>query len=289
MKGENDMSVIPNTYVKYNNYIADANGDHRKVSTWTHASTVEMPDGSTLADATFGDTKVTQTEMSQSDYETAYTHELLVANTGGTSVNPDATTRTETSKKSQYLRFKPYDQSIIVGRDTDPQLDDFRATMSPRGFSFSSNNATGGFGFSGIDVVGEYNSFNIDVWGEDGTEAPSFTLSDSRSISTLADITIEPTDITLSGSSNTWDGTHTSLKDAIQAASGGGYTELTGTLTAGQTTLTIQNNAITTTATYDFFTDAFGVSPTDVEVTTGQIVLTFEEQESDVSVKVRIS
>lgn len=68
-----------------------------------------------------------------------------------------------------------------------------------------------------------------------------------------------------------------------------GGLEIIDTLEAGETELTIQNNAITTTATYDFFTDAFGVSPTDVEVTTGQIVLTFEEQESDVSVKVRIS
>ena len=68
-----------------------------------------------------------------------------------------------------------------------------------------------------------------------------------------------------------------------------GGLEIIDTLEAGETELTISNNAITTTATYDFFTDAFGVSPTDVEVTAGQIVLTFEEQESDVSVKVRIS
>jgi hypothetical protein len=68
-----------------------------------------------------------------------------------------------------------------------------------------------------------------------------------------------------------------------------GGLEIIDTLEAGETELTIQDNAITTTATYDFFTDAFGVSPTDVEVTTGQIVLTFEEQESDMSVKVRIS
>lgn len=68
-----------------------------------------------------------------------------------------------------------------------------------------------------------------------------------------------------------------------------GGLEIIDTLEAGETTLTIQNNAITTTATYDFFTDAFGVSPTDVEVTSGQMVLTFEAQQSDMSVKVRIS
>lgn len=68
-----------------------------------------------------------------------------------------------------------------------------------------------------------------------------------------------------------------------------GGLEIIGTLEAGETTLTIQNNAITTTATYDFFTDTFGVSPTEVEVETGQLTLTFDEQEADVSVKVRIS
>lgn len=41
------MSIIDG-FIKHKQYIADANGDHHKVSNWTHASTVEMPDGSLL-------------------------------------------------------------------------------------------------------------------------------------------------------------------------------------------------------------------------------------------------
>lgn len=77
--------------------------------------------------------------------------------------------------------------------------------------------------------------------------------------------------------------------DIYSVDSGADYTEIIGTLDAGDTELILQNAAITTTATYDFFTDTFGVSPTEVEVETGQLTLTFDEQEADVSVKVRVS
>ena len=77
----------------------------------------------------------------------------------------------------------------------------------------------------------------------------------------------------------------------INGNGGGGSscTDLIGTLLAGQTSLTIQNASITTSSTIDYYTDVFGVSPTDVVVTSGQIVLTFEAQSSDLGVKVRVS
>ena len=71
-------------------------------------------------------------------------------------------------------------------------------------------------------------------------------------------------------------------------ASAGGGTELTATLTAGQTSVTFNNVAILTTSTFDFYTDTWGVNPTAVTVSTGTLVLTFEAQASDVSVKVVI-
>ena len=61
------------------------------------------------------------------------------------------------------------------------------------------------------------------------------------------------------------------------------------TLTAGNTTVTIQDSAITTNSTLDIYTDTFGVNPSDVTVTTGQIVLTFASQSSNVGVKVRVT
>lgn len=63
---------------------------------------------------------------------------------------------------------------------------------------------------------------------------------------------------------------------------------LTGTLTAGQTSLTLQDAAITTGSSFDFYTDTFGVNPSGVSVSTGSITMTFPEQASDVSVKVRV-
>ncbi len=68
-----------------------------------------------------------------------------------------------------------------------------------------------------------------------------------------------------------------------------GFVDIVETLTSGNTSLTITNNAITTDSTIDYYTSIFGVNPTDAVVTTGQIVLTFEAQQTDMQVKVRLS
>ena len=64
---------------------------------------------------------------------------------------------------------------------------------------------------------------------------------------------------------------------------------VSGTLTAGQTSLTLSNAAITTSSNIDIYTDKFGVNPTNAVVSTGQIVLTFPSQTSNLEVKVRVS
>lgn len=77
--------------------------------------------------------------------------------------------------------------------------------------------------------------------------------------------------------------------DVYAPVSGGAtYTDLTGTLVAGQTTVTIQDQAITVNSTVDVYTDTYGVDPSDVVVTAGQVVLTFPAQASNVAVKVRV-
>ena len=73
---------------------------------------------------------------------------------------------------------------------------------------------------------------------------------------------------------------------------GGGsasWTDVTGTLTAGQTSITLSSLYIFTTSTLDFYTDKFGVSPIDAVVIDGSVTLTFEAQSTDLSVKVRIT
>lgn len=66
---------------------------------------------------------------------------------------------------------------------------------------------------------------------------------------------------------------------------------LSGTLTAGQTSITFTDAYITSSSTLDnVWTDVFGVKlkPTNIVITAGSITLTFESQSSDIGVKVRI-
>ena len=65
--------------------------------------------------------------------------------------------------------------------------------------------------------------------------------------------------------------------------------EVSGTLTAGSTSLTLSDASITTTSTIDIYTDVFGIQPTNAVVATGSITLTFLAQASDITVKVRVS
>ena len=73
-------------------------------------------------------------------------------------------------------------------------------------------------------------------------------------------------------------------------SSGGGssYKDITGTLTAGSTSLTLYDASITTDATYDIYTTVYGVNPTDVSLVAGSITMTFDSQQSDIGVKVRV-
>jgi len=68
-----------------------------------------------------------------------------------------------------------------------------------------------------------------------------------------------------------------------------GYTDLTGTLTAGNTSLTISDASITTSSTIDVYTDMFGINPTNLAVSTGSVTLTFAALQADLGVKVRVS
>ena len=66
------------------------------------------------------------------------------------------------------------------------------------------------------------------------------------------------------------------------------YKDLTATLSANATSLTITDSAITTDATYDIFTDTYGVNPTAVSVSNGSMTLTFTARGSATKVKVRV-
>jgi hypothetical protein len=65
--------------------------------------------------------------------------------------------------------------------------------------------------------------------------------------------------------------------------------ELTATLTAGSTTLTFTDTSITTNTIVDnVLTSVYGVIPEDMTISNGSLTLTFEEQATDIGVKVVI-
>ncbi|MCM1102518.1 MAG: hypothetical protein NC409_00255 [Clostridium sp.] len=65
---------------------------------------------------------------------------------------------------------------------------------------------------------------------------------------------------------------------------------LTDTLTAGNTSITFINDAITEDCIIDLYTNVYGVSPKTVDDSVaGQLVLTFEEQEKDIRVRIKIT
>lgn len=80
--------------------------------------------------------------------------------------------------------------------------------------------------------------------------------------------------------------------DIYEIPQGGGYTEVTGTLTAGQTSITLSSSAITSNSTFEMFNDLdvpYNSKTLDTTTTPPSITYTFDVQQSDMSVKVRVS
>ena len=110
-------------------------------------------------------------------------------------------------------------------------------------------------------------------WTESNTSSPAY-IQNKPSIDTTV----------TSGSSNliTSGAVSTALENITPVYA-------TGTLTAGQTSITISNNAITTNSIIEVFTDINGVNYTAISVSTGSVTLTYGAQSSNMNVKVRIS
>jgi hypothetical protein len=65
-------------------------------------------------------------------------------------------------------------------------------------------------------------------------------------------------------------------------------TELTATLSAGETTLSFTDGSISDTATIDVYSSTYGVSPKNMTVSGTTLTLTFKAQSSDTDIKVVI-
>ena len=113
-------------------------------------------------------------------------------------------------------------------------------------------------------------------------------ISELDALTTLSDSNLIEMSEQING---TWKGKKVTwgvLKQDAQSGGGTSYTDVTGTLSAGSTSITLSDESITTISTLDFYTDVYGVNPTAVSVSTGSVTLTFEAQSNAVSVKVRV-
>lgn len=63
---------------------------------------------------------------------------------------------------------------------------------------------------------------------------------------------------------------------------------ITGTLAVGQTTVTLLDARIKTTSKYDIYVSKWSAQPYEVTVTSGSMVLTFDAQDTSVTVSVRV-
>lgn len=131
------------------------------------------------------------------------------------------------------------------------------------------------------------------TWKDRISEYPTRRiLTDTTTLETQQ-VTVTRDEGTVTEAGDNWDasnlnGMESRINSAFSALSACGFVEVTGTLLAGTTTLVLSDASITSTSTLDVFTDVYGVSPTDMVASTGSVTLTFEAQESDLGVKVRV-
>ena len=91
-----------------------------------------------------------------------------------------------------------------------------------------------------------------------------------------------------SGDMVTYDSTEFVFNGTVWQEFGAASTIFTETLAAGDTTITIISSQIAIGSMVDIYTDVYGLEPTNVAVTAGQIVLTFDAQGVDIHVKVKV-
>ena len=83
----------------------------------------------------------------------------------------------------------------------------------------------------------------------------------------------------------TADDVQEAIDEIVASIPGAGYTLVTGTLTAGQTSVTLSDASILATSYIDVYTDG-GVPYVSAVQSVGSVVLTFEEQASNLSVAI---
>ena len=78
------------------------------------------------------------------------------------------------------------------------------------------------------------------------------------------------------------------FKEIFDAKKADKPTVVTGTLSAGSTSITLTNSAITNDSVIDIYTSVYGVNPTAISVSDGSIRLTFDAQSSAVNIRIEV-
>lgn len=127
------------------------------------------------------------------------------------------------------------------------------------------------------------------TWVDRVSEYPTRrTITDTTTLETQQ-VTVVRDEGTVTEQGDVFDAaTMNNLESRINSAFGALTKEVTGTLLAGQTTLTLSDASILTTSDIDIYTDTWGVSPETVVASTGSVTLTFEALDSDLAVKVKV-
>lgn len=127
------------------------------------------------------------------------------------------------------------------------------------------------------------------TWVDRVSEYPTRrVLTDTTTLETQQ-VTVVRDEGTVTEAGDVFDAsTMNNLESRINSAFGALTKEVTGTLLAGQTTLTLSDASILTTSDLDIYTDTWGVSPETVVASTGSVTLTFEALDSDLAVKVKV-
>lgn len=86
-----------------------------------------------------------------------------------------------------------------------------------------------------------------------------------------------------------WTNKDAMIQKYVKDVAAPAFVEVTGTLAAGNTSITLSNAAIMAASTLDIYTDVYGVNPKTVTVAAGSVTMTFDGQNSNLGVKVRVS
>lgn len=137
------------------------------------------------------------------------------------------------------------------------------------------------------------NPYVSKTWTDRQSEYPTRRILTDTTTLTTQQVTVTRDEGTVTEQGDAWDATNMNamesrINTACAAFAACGFVEVTGTLSSGATTCVITSSSITTTATYDIFTDKYGVVPETVAVDAGEMTLTFEAQDSNLGVKVRV-